>query len=70
MSDAPIDSQNCPERNTPRSLWDALAYFYLLRVLILTFLALLSFPAIALWFAPNLLLGIFDVTPLGMVTCK
>jgi hypothetical protein len=67
MSDAPIDSQNCPERNTPRSLWDALAYFYLLRVQILTFLALLSFPAIALWFAPNLLLGIFDVTPLGMV---
>jgi hypothetical protein len=31
----------------------------------LTFAALLSLPFIALWFAPNLLLGIFDVRPLG-----
>jgi hypothetical protein len=59
MSEAPVDLPTCPVRNTPRRLRDALAYFYLLRVQIITFLVLLSFPAIALWFVPNLLLGIF-----------
>jgi hypothetical protein len=49
------------------SAWDALPYFYLLRVQIVTFLALLAFPFVALWFAPNLLLSVFDVTPVGMV---
>lgn len=48
------------------SFRDALPYLYLLRVQILTFLVLVSFPFIALWFAPNLLMGVFDVTPLGM----
>jgi hypothetical protein len=67
MSEAPTDPKTCPVPDNSRSLGDALPYFYLLRVQIITFLALLSFPFIALWFAPNLLLGIFDVTPLGMV---
>ncbi|MGA9887456.1 MAG: patatin-like phospholipase family protein [Candidatus Acidiferrales bacterium] len=57
----------CPVQNNERSVWDALPYLYLLRVPLLTFVALLTFPFIALWFAPNLLLGIFDVRPLGMV---
>src|SRR6266478_999781 len=51
----------------PASAWDALPYLYLLRVQLITFLALLSFPFLALWFAPNLLLGVFDVMPWGMV---
>jgi hypothetical protein len=57
----------CPLQNDAASAWDGLPYLYLLRVQVITFLALLSFPFIALWFAPNLLLGVFDVTPLGMV---
>jgi len=36
-------------------------------VQLITFLALLSFPFLALWFAPNLLLGVFDIMPWGMV---
>jgi hypothetical protein len=44
-----------------------LPYLYLLRVQILTFVALVSFPFVALWFARNLLIGVFDVTPVGMV---
>lgn len=67
MSDAAVVPKNCPVGNNPATAWDAIPYFYLLRVQIISFLALLSFPFIALWFAPNLLLGIFDVTPLGMV---
>ena len=67
MPDPPAAPKTCPVENDPASAWDALPYLYLLRVQIISFLALLSFPFIALWFAPNLLLGIFDVTPLGMV---
>src|SRR5213075_2817849 len=33
----------------------------------ITFVALLSFPFISLRFAPSLLRGVFDITPLGMV---
>ena len=54
-------------RNDVGSPWDALPYIYLLRVQLITLLALVSFPFIALWYAPNLLLGVFDITPLGMV---
>ncbi|HWX94044.1 MAG TPA: patatin-like phospholipase family protein [Terriglobales bacterium] len=54
-------------QNQDASAWDALPYLYLLRVQIITFLALLSFPFLALWFAPNLLRGVFDVTPMGIV---
>jgi hypothetical protein len=58
----------CPvHKGTAPSLWDALPYLYLLRVQILTFVALVSFPFIALWFARNLLIGVFDIGPLGMV---
>ena len=67
MPDPPAATKTCPVESDPPSAWDALPYLYLLRVQIISFLALLSFPFIALWFAPNLLLGIFDVTPLGMV---
>lgn len=67
MSDVPADPKLCPVENNPRTAEDAIPYLYLLRVQIISFLALLSFPFIAIWFAPNLLLGIFDVTPLGMV---
>jgi len=56
-----------PVRNDVGSPWDALPYIYLLRVQLITLLALVSFPFIALWYAPNLLLGVFDITPLGMV---
>jgi hypothetical protein len=56
-----------PVHNDTASRWEALPYLYLLRVQIITLLALVSFPFIALWFAPNLLLGVFDITPLGMV---
>ena len=56
----------CPVHNDP-SRWDALPYLYLLRVQLITLLGLVSFPFIALWFAPNLLLGVFDVMPWGMV---
>lgn len=57
----------CPLQHEQRSVWDALPYLYLLRVPLLTFVALEIFPFVALWVAPNLLLGIFDVRPLGMV---
>ena len=67
MTDAATNTTVGSARNQGASAWDALPYFYLLRVQIITFLALLSFPFLALWFAPNLLLGVFDVTPLGMV---
>src|SRR5258706_1695743 len=56
----------CPVHNDS-SRWDALPYLYLLRVQLITLLGLVSFPFIALWFAPNLLLGVFDIPPLGMV---
>ncbi len=67
MPDATTKGPICPVHNDAPSVWDALPYLYLLRVQLITFLALLSFPLIALWFAPTLLLGVFDVTPLGMV---
>jgi hypothetical protein len=57
---------DCPLHNKPASRWDALPYLYLLRVQILTFVALVFFPFVALWFAPSLLRGVFDITPLGM----
>ena len=56
-----------PVHRNPASAWDALPYLYLLRVQILTFVTLVSFPFVALWFARNLLIGVFDITPLGMV---
>ena len=56
----------CPINESAPSFWDALPYVYLLRIQIITFLALVCFPFIALYFAPNLLRGIFDVSPLGM----
>lgn len=52
--------------NEAVSAWDALPYFYLLRVQLMSLLALLSFPFLALGLAPNLLRGVFDVTPFGM----
>ena len=67
MSDISSNSSTCPVTKGQASLWDALPYFYLLRVQILTFLMLISFPFAALWFAPNLLLGVFDITPLGIL---
>jgi hypothetical protein len=59
-----VDSQ--VKRHVP-TLWDAVPYFYLLRVQLLTIVLLLLFPFVAIWAAPNLLRGIFDVTPRGMV---
>src|SRR5438445_4187700 len=56
-----------PVRNDVGSPWDALPYIYLLRVQLITLLALVSLPFVALWYAPNLLIGVFDITPLGMV---
>ena len=67
MPDAATKITVCPVHDHPASAWDALPYLYLLRVQLITFLALLSFPFVALWFAPNLLRGVFDVTPFGMV---
>ena len=67
MTDAAANTTVGSVQNQGASAWDALPYFYLLRVQIMTFLALLAFPFVALWFAPNLLLGVFDVTPVGMV---
>src|SRR5216683_1042974 len=67
MPDAATNITVSPVHDQPASAWDALPYLYLLRVQLITFLALLSFPFIALWFAPNLLLGLFDVMPWGMV---
>jgi len=67
VTDAATNTTIGSVQNQDASAWDALPYFYLLRVQIITFLALLSFPFLALWLAPNLLLGVFDVTPLGMV---
>jgi Patatin-like phospholipase len=67
VTDAATNTTVGSVENQGASAWDALPYFYLLRVQIITFVALLSFPFLALWFAPNLLVGVFDVTPLGMV---
>ena len=67
MTDAATNTTAGSVQNQDASAWDALPYLYLLRVQIITFLALLSFPFLALWFAPNLLRGVFDVTPMGMV---
>jgi hypothetical protein len=49
------------------SVWDAVPYVYLLRIQLFTVILLLSFPFIALRIAPNLLKGIFDVIPRGMI---
>jgi len=49
------------------SIWDAVPYIYLLRVQLLSFLALIFLPLVSLWFAPNLLRGVFDVTGTGMI---
>ena len=67
MNDAATNTTVGSVQNQGASAWDALPYFYLLRVQIMTFLALLACPFVALWFAPNLLLGVFDVTPVAMV---
>ena len=67
MPDAATNITVSSVHDHPASAWDALPYLYLLRVQLITFLALLSFPFLALWFAPNLLLGVFDVMPWGMV---
>ena len=67
MTDAATNTTAGSVQNQDASAWDALPYLYLLRVQIITFLALLSFPFLALWFAPNLLRGVFDVTPMGIV---
>jgi patatin-like phospholipase len=67
MTDSTAETSLCPVQSQAPSIWDAVPYLYLLRVQLLTFIALLSFPVIALWCAPNLLLGILEVTPLGMI---
>ncbi len=67
MPDAATNITVSSAHDHAASAWDALPYLYLLRVQLITFLALLSFPFLALWFAPNLLLGVFDVMPWGMV---
>jgi len=67
MPDAATNITVSPVHDHAASAWDALPYLYLLRVQLITFLALLSFPFLALWFAPNLLLGVFDIMPWGMV---
>jgi len=67
MPDVATNTPSCPLQNHAASAGDTLPYLYLLRVQLITFTALLAFPFIALWFSPNLLLGVFDVTPPGMV---
>src|SRR5258708_15014254 len=67
MPDAATNITVSSAHDHPASAWDALPYLYLLRVQLITFLALLSFPFLALWFAPHLLLGVFDVMPRVMV---
>jgi hypothetical protein len=67
MPDVAMNTTICPLQGSTRSIWDVLPYIYLLRVQALSFLTLVSFPFIALWIAPNLLLGVFDVTPFGMI---
>src|SRR6266851_164668 len=59
MPDAATNITVSSVHDHPASAWDALPYLYLQRVQLITFLAL--------WFAPNLLLGVFDVMPWGMV---
>lgn len=59
-----VDSQ---VKGYSASVWDAVPYFYLLRVQLLTTVSLLLFPFIALWTAPNLLRGVLDITPRGMI---
>lgn len=56
-----------PQVKPSSSVWNVVPYVYLLRVQLLTTLILLLFPFIALSAAPNLLRGIFDVTPTGMI---
>jgi Patatin-like phospholipase len=67
VTEATIQAVDSPVKGSTPSLWDAVPYFYLLRVQLLSIGLLLSFPLIALWCAPNLLRGIFDVTPTGMI---
>jgi patatin-like phospholipase len=51
-----------------RGTWlDALPYFYLARVQLLTLCALLLLPPVGLWAAPALLKGVFDVNGRGMI---
>jgi len=47
-------------------LGEALPYVYLLRVPLISLLLLITFPFVAIWFAPSLLRGIFDVTQYGI----
>jgi Patatin-like phospholipase len=67
MTDAENQVQSCPVTGNGESLLNALPYLYLLRVQLLTCVALATFPAVALWFAPSLLIGVFDVKPVGMI---
>ncbi len=67
MAEATIQGIDSQVKGSSASVWDVVPYFYLLRVQILTTVLLLLFPFIALWAAPNLLRGILDVTPRGMI---
>jgi hypothetical protein len=67
MTESAVGPAICPIENERPSIGDALPYFYLLRIQLLTLLLLVCFPFIALWLAPNLLRGIFDVSATGMV---
>ncbi len=67
MTEATIQGVYSQVKGSSASVWDAVPYFYLLRVQFLTTVLLLLFPFIALWAAPNLLRGILDVTPRGMI---
>jgi Patatin-like phospholipase len=67
MTETKVQCVDSQVKDTGPSVWDAVPYLYLLRVQLLSIVLLLSFPLIALWCAPNLLRGIFDVTPIGMI---
>ena len=67
MTEATIQGVDSQVKGSSASAWDAVPYFYLLRVQLLATVLLLLFPFIALRAAPNLLRGILDVTPRGMI---
>ena len=67
MATSGVVTAGCPVREGDRSWLDALPYFYLARVQLLTLCALLLLPPVGLWAAPALLKGVFDVNGRGMI---
>jgi Patatin-like phospholipase len=67
VTEATVQGVDSRVKSSSASVWNAVPYVYLLRIQLLTIMLLMLFPPIALWAAPSLLRGIFDITPRGII---